>query len=372
MTTFAARIKRLLTPTHEEEDMKLSRRSNGRSNGQGEPLRSIPFELTSTERKNGQIIVASGERTRNRDYWTGKPLRIDPNGVRLDAWRRNNLTLYMHNMGIPLGTADIELIDGKLIADNLKFHRKVIPLAGWDVGEFDTGVIADLWEEGFLNATSIHVILTPEDERNIVETEEEIFLPTSEMIEFSIVTIPGDRESVRQEFLDRGVCNSVACLLSPSHEVGTPSREVTMSVPNVEMEAEVEEEEIEETEVAEVEQQEEIEEEEVEMVLDVVEFAQALAASPEALHILAHAMAGNEETRAMFAPAIAEVETPQQLRQKFTLKLVADQPGIQAPAAEPPVQQRRAVQASLEQQQPTPAAAKPKDRRAALALGLVK
>lgn len=338
MTTIAGRIRRLISSDEAIPEISQAIRPSG-----GMRYTNIPFELTENERVDGRVLLASGNRTRNRDFWTGKVIRIDPNGVRLDSWRKNNLVVYMHNMSIPLATAEAELIDGMLWGSNLKFHRKKIPIAGWEIGEFDTSVIADLWEEGFLNATSIHVIFTPEDEKNIVETEEEIFFPTSELIEWSIVTVGADREAVRQELSDRGVCSGITqCLLPPPAE--TPGREVTMSEEVVEQV--VEEEEVIEPETIEDEPVEEVEED-VEMVLDVTEVAQAIAASPEALLILAQALAGSESVRALFAPEPAE--SPQQRQQRFVLKLVADQAATevqeQRSIPEPtPVQQAKSVE----------------------------
>ena len=76
-------------------------------------------------------------------------------------------------------------------------------------GMFDTNAIAELWEEKFLNAVSIHIILSRHDEEFVTEAEEEILIPSSEVIEASIVTVPGDPNATREEedflkeFMDR-------------------------------------------------------------------------------------------------------------------------------------------------------------------------
>lgn len=187
----------------------------------------LPFRLNrpvrlaaEEEGGRGRVLVASGTRARNRDFWTGKPYRLLPDGMRTGAWEANGgLVLWMHNFNIPLGRGEMFLDGGQLWAwDDINFHGKVIPIAtqnwiGDAVGTFDTGVIADLWQERILNAVSIHVMFTPEDEENIVETDEEIIIPTSEVIEFSIVTVPGDREAVRQNLQQAGMQQELAQLV---------------------------------------------------------------------------------------------------------------------------------------------------------------
>lgn len=161
-----------------------------------------------------EVLVASGKTTRNRDYWTGKPFRIIPSGIRLEAWQKNPVLMYMHNFNLPIGTAEMFMRDGQLFANNFQFHRKKLPLAtdnwiGDAIGDFDTAVIADLWEEKWLNAVSKHIIMSPADEEAFLETDDEMIIPTSEMIEFSIVTVPGDSEAVRQKMMAWGVNDHV-------------------------------------------------------------------------------------------------------------------------------------------------------------------
>lgn len=208
----------------------------------GEVMRNtLPFQLEEPVREPGRVLVASGGRSRNRDWWTGKPYRLIPSGMRLDNWKKNPLVLWMHNFNIPLAKGDLYLEDGKLWAeDDFDFHRRTIPVAvdGWGgsaIGSFDTGVIADLWQEEFYNAVSIHVMFSREDEEVVVEQEDEIVFPSSEVIEFSVVTVPGDPAAVREELMDRlvhkgvdaDVANCVACegglMFNPSLGVWMPS-----------------------------------------------------------------------------------------------------------------------------------------------------
>lgn len=187
----------------------------------------VRFQTEPTDRKAGRILVVSGTQSRNRDWDTGKPYRLLPGGMRFDAWGKTGLVLYMHNFNIPLAKGSLFLEEGKLWApDTLDFHRRVVPVAtqnwiGDAIGEIDTGVIADLWEEKYLNSVSIHIMMTQEDELNIVETAEEILIPTSEVIEFSVVTVPGDREANRERMLAMGLDGALAeCLLCEVEQQG--------------------------------------------------------------------------------------------------------------------------------------------------------
>lgn len=165
--------------------------------------------LQSQQENKDRVVVVSGNRTRNRDWFSNKPFRIIPGGVRTNKWLKNNVVLWLHNFNIPVGIAGIKLEGNQLVVDgNINFHRKILPIAaegiGNAVGEFDTGVIAALWEEGYLNATSVHLSFSPEDEEAIIELDSEVVIPQSEMIEFSIVTVPGDADATRERMLQLG------------------------------------------------------------------------------------------------------------------------------------------------------------------------
>lgn len=195
-------------------------RFDGSDNSDGEQgaVRGIRLQTQRDEdAPGGEIIVHSGNTIRNRDFWTGKPFRFIPSGMRIEHWLKNPQVLWMHNFYIPIGTSDMYYANGMLMANNLKFHRKKIPVAsdkfiGDSIGEFDTGVIADLWDEGWLKTVSVHIILTPEDEMNVINEEEmaEIIIPTSEVIEYSVVTIPADRDAIRMRMMGLGVTQDIA------------------------------------------------------------------------------------------------------------------------------------------------------------------
>jgi hypothetical protein len=292
--------------------------------------RVLRYQLDEPDRDRDRVLVASGSQSRNRDWWSGKHYRLVPSGMRLEWWEKNPIFFYMHHFGIPLAKAEMFIEDGKLWAyDEFDFHRKVVPVATrFGVADFDTSVIADLWEEKYLNAVSIHIMLTREDEKSIVETEEEILIPVSEVIEASVVTVPGDRESVREEedgyleMIDRmvhkGVDRAVAECFSCNEGLWIPemphlgknsvptanSGSKVFSIPKLEDDMpkpiEVEEttlvaEAAEENEVLEAAQEpvEPIAEQNIN--ISTVEFAQAIAQDPDALRIIAEALANSQE-----------------------------------------------------------------------------
>jgi hypothetical protein len=286
----------------------------------------IQFQAGEADRSKGRILVASGTQSRNVDFWTGKHYRLVPAGMRTEYWENNPLVFYMHHFLIPLGTGSNMFVeDGKLwMPDNIQFHRKKVPVWGFFGGadDFDTGVIADLWDERVLKAVSIHVMMTREDLANIVENDDEIIIPTSEVIEVSVVTIPGDREAVREEEyiaellermetrgVDREMAECVSCnagtyipplamlrqsksdqaankgsmkeLVKP--EVSMSKKEVEKTAPEAEV-VEIETPEVEETVLEEtVEFEQEIE-------LPVLDLAQAIAQDGQALQTLAMAL----------------------------------------------------------------------------------
>jgi len=132
----------------------------------------MPEGKPQPSRDGRQIVVHSGLVTRNRDWETGKPLQLDPMGIRIDAWNKNPVVCYDHLLDIVIGRSKLYKQNGMLWADGIDFHRQEITvlisglLGMTGIEEFKTDWIADLWETNFFNAVSVHVILSPEDEAN--------------------------------------------------------------------------------------------------------------------------------------------------------------------------------------------------------------
>lgn len=297
-------------------------------------MQVLKFEAQETKRENGRVLVASGNRSRNVDFWSGKPYRLNPSGMRTEHWEKNPLVFYMHNFFIPLGTGSGMYVENNQLwmPDDIQFHRQTVPVpTEFGIGDFDTGVIADLWDERVLQAVSIHVMMTPEDLENIVETDEEIFIATSEVLEVSVVTVPGDRDAKREHYerdlleamvrkgVDREMAECVACNTLPTYvppmavinsDLSATSGSKNVEIPEVSMSVELVEEATVETEV-----EQEIEPTEVEITaqvdevivehefeLSVVELADAIVQDGQALFTLALALVELPE----FVQAIAE------------------------------------------------------------------
>lgn len=162
-------------------------------------LTAIPTNLRfeATTRKGNKVVAASGQRTRNYDWFSGKYFRIVPAGIRLDNYRNNNVFLWAHDshsIENVLGNADVQM-EGAVLTATPTFHM-----------EHEKSMLASaLWNKGVLNAVSVRIGLTTEDIANITETDDEILIPTSELWELSLATIPADAGAVRQAALALGI-----------------------------------------------------------------------------------------------------------------------------------------------------------------------
>lgn len=274
-------------------------------------------------REQSRVLVAGGEVTRNMDYWSGKHYRINPMGIRTGTWaNQGGIILYMHNHHIPMGKGSVYKEEGKLWSpDNFDFHREILPVAtqnwiGDAIGDVNTAVLADMWEKHYLNAVSIGLMFTPADFEMIEESDDEIYFGSSEMLEFSIVTLAADRDAHRQSdalkryhfMLEQGVRPEAAmCLNCHPNDLGFS---VTKS--EVTMEFEEETEVIEEDEDG-LEEEFAQEDAGMEVVINPAELVQAVAQDSLFMSALAQEIVSSPE----FAAAIETAVTnrAQQLQQ---------------------------------------------------------
>ena len=181
------------------------------------PIPSRMFVTTEDARVKPDLVLLNGGGTsRNRDWGSGKSIRLVPDGIRTDSFDANPLVLYMHNSYIPLGKSRVFKAEGKLWGDRISFHRKRVPVPpGWSDGmsKFDTALIADLWDEGWIKGASVQLNYTDDDIRNFTETEDELVIPTSELVEWTVYTIPAERASLKQRFEALGVPAQFADML---------------------------------------------------------------------------------------------------------------------------------------------------------------
>lgn len=173
--------------------------------------------IEQTKPSEGRMVVASGNPLRHLDWFSGKHFILKPSGIRLEPWLINPQFWWKHDSSIPLGTSDLSLEtnEGKprLVADNIRFHRMKIPVSGWSLGDFDTGIIADLYDSGVLRASSVQVFFTADDMERMYEDQTNVIIPSSELIEWSLVTAPADRDAVRLSLDGLGVDNQLTQLI---------------------------------------------------------------------------------------------------------------------------------------------------------------
>lgn len=256
--------------------------------------------IASVAPAQGRMVVASGRPLRHMDWETGKHFVLEPHGIRLESWQANPQVWWKHNSNIPLGTSDLVLEDGRLVAENIRFHRQRIPVSGWDTGDFDTAVIADLFDAGVLKASSVQVFFTADDMRRMFETQEHIIIPSSELIEWSLVTAPADREAVRLSLEGFGINNQLASLII-GEQIRENSRPVEVVSPAPQTEN-----------LMEIQDEMELDSEAVEAI--ALEAANALTASPDFIASIVAAVVANPafaEALQNAVAAAAPVATPE-------------------------------------------------------------
>jgi hypothetical protein len=146
----------------------------------------------SVEKKGKSAILCSGKVNR-------KGYRLWVDGVRLKSFQDNPIMLYRHmrtmpdgrleEVSLPIGRWDnIRVENGKLIAD-----------PNFDMDDEFATKIARKWENGYLNATSVaHTFdKVSDDIMYIVDGQTLATVIEWEVLEASIVDIPGDKEAIK-------------------------------------------------------------------------------------------------------------------------------------------------------------------------------
>ncbi len=123
-------------------------------------------------------------------------------GAKLDSFKANPLMLYVHKrsakydsfeeIALPIGKwTNIRIEDGKLLAD-----------PDFDLEDEFAAKVARKWEKGYLNATSVNHTFDEisEDEALRLEGQTRVTVTSWEVLEASIVDIPGDAEAVKLNF----------------------------------------------------------------------------------------------------------------------------------------------------------------------------
>lgn len=199
-------------------------------------MRTLTF--ASTKGTDGRVVAASGKMTRNRDFWSGKNIRLIPTGIRIDSYNQgNNPLLYNHWTDWVLGTATASHEGGMLMAEP-KWHREKIVIQNGT--EVDTNILAGLWDKNVLKAVSVRVGMTKDDMEQITETESEVIIPSSELYEISVTGLQADPAAVRQSLFNSGCdpkqVTSICQMLEVKMEVEeTLTEDVELAQPELEL-----------------------------------------------------------------------------------------------------------------------------------------
>ena len=123
-------------------------------------------------------------------------------GLRLASFLANPIMLYVHRRSLPNEETDeISLPIGKW--DNIRIENgKLLATPDFDMDDEFAVKIARKWEKGYLNATSVcHTFEEVSDEPNVMQEGQIRCTVTKwEILEASIVDIPGDPEAVKLNF----------------------------------------------------------------------------------------------------------------------------------------------------------------------------
>lgn len=133
--------------------------------------------------------------------------RLAVEGVKLDSFRANPIMLYVHRrssgnddadeVALPIGRWDnIRIEDGKLLAE-----------PDFDEEDEFAAKIARKWDKGYLNAVSVNHTFDEisESEDLIQKGQTRVTVTSWEILEASIVDIPGDPEAVKLSHSNDGI-----------------------------------------------------------------------------------------------------------------------------------------------------------------------
>jgi HK97 family phage prohead protease len=151
------------------------------------------YFLASKESDGYKFVAYSG------DYvdFSGVMVRFDIESLVLDRFKSNPILLWQHDAGMPIGTVDMQKVDGKLIAE-LTFDEADYQ-SRWAKGKVDSGTV---------KAVSIGVDVTENSEviSEVDETgTERITIRKAELLELSLCSIPRDRNALRFSLSDSDI-----------------------------------------------------------------------------------------------------------------------------------------------------------------------
>ena len=111
---------------------------------------------------------------------------IIPSGIEYTAYLKNPIVLAQHNADEwPIGKCLGFMMNGENLEATLQFHRLTE----------EACVVADLVAAGYVKAVSVGIIPT-ESEEQTIDGKKIIVYPKSELVEFSVVSIPANRDAL--------------------------------------------------------------------------------------------------------------------------------------------------------------------------------
>ena len=111
---------------------------------------------------------------------------IIPSGINYTAYLNNPIVLAQHNADEwPIGKCLGFMMNGENLEATLQFHRLTE----------EACVVADLVAAGYVKAVSVGIIPT-ESEEQTIDGKKVIVYPKSELVEFSVVSIPANRDAL--------------------------------------------------------------------------------------------------------------------------------------------------------------------------------
>ena len=111
---------------------------------------------------------------------------IIPSGIEYTAYLKNPIVLAQHNADEwPIGKCLGFMMNGENLEATLQFHRLTE----------EACVVADLVAAGYVKAVSVGIIPT-ESEEQTIDSKKVIVYPKSELVEFSVVSIPANRDAL--------------------------------------------------------------------------------------------------------------------------------------------------------------------------------
>ena len=144
-----------------------------------------------------QTVIAAVEKSRN-------PIYIDLGGIDTTNYKKNPIVLYNHDDGDPfilgLGGNNSGIPVARAVNIGMDMAGRVVSRFQFLPGDAFASRIENAWSQGFLRGASIRILPLEIEEMN---EGEDIKITKSDLLEWSIVTIPADADAVYQSIKNK-------------------------------------------------------------------------------------------------------------------------------------------------------------------------